>query len=119
MLDLMRFVIATAVFAAAAATAAAAAPAPSLRIASMSPTFRVAGAHFRAAERVRVTFVDGNDTLARRTTASALGTFTVSFGTVTVDRCTGFVVRAVGSGGSTATVKRLPLPECMPQGAPG
>ena len=71
------------------------------------------GTNFKAGERVRVTLVfRGNHT--RRAIASPTGTFTVSFGEVQLGHCGGFIVRAVGSRGSTALFKR-PLPACITQ----
>jgi hypothetical protein len=94
-------------------TAAGATTAPSLRVTSANP-FRIAGQHFRATEHVRVTLTAKGESTVRRATASPTGSFLVGFGTVAVDRCSGFTVRAVGSRGSEAVLKHLPLPACMP-----
>jgi len=38
----------------------------------------------------------------------------MSFGNVAVGRCSGFRITAVGNLGSRATLKRTPLPACLP-----
>jgi hypothetical protein len=94
------------------ASASASAP-PSLRLQSLNP-FVVHGKAFRARERVRITLVAPSVTLRRTKHASSKGTFTVDFGTVPLGHCGGYTVRAIGATGSVATLKRTPLPACMP-----
>ena len=86
---------------------------PSLRLLSTEPLV-VQGRSFRPAERVHVKLVANDETIRRRATASPAGLFRADFGTVPLGRCAGFSVRAVGSLGSVAVLKRLPLPACMP-----
>ena len=55
---------------------------------------------------------DCND--GKKTTASSSGAFRMSFGNVAIGRCSGFRITAVGNLGSRATLKRTPLPACLP-----
>jgi hypothetical protein len=71
------------------------------------------GSRFRARERVRVTVTLNGHAYVRWTRASRPGTFAVRFGDVHVDRCSGFIARANGNGGSRASYK-LPQPQCPP-----
>jgi len=91
----------------AGAAAAASAP-PRLVLAARTPTVVVHGTGFHPRERVTVTA----GTAVAHTRATRLGSFTLNTG-VALDRCNGFVVRAVGSAGSVVLLK-LPLPGCMP-----
>jgi hypothetical protein len=95
------------------AASATAATAPSLRLGTMKP-FVVEGRHFKPQERVLVTLTGVRPGAVRHSLATSTGTFRVSFGTVMLGHCSGFSVRAVGSGGSVASLKRPPLPGCMP-----
>ena len=98
--------------------AAVAAPVRSafVAVSSLHP-FTVHGARFRGGERVTVTaFANGRH--VRTVTATPTGAFTVVFRGVSVDRCTGYVVQAVGNRGSRAAIKLMP--ECAPlQGVDG
>jgi hypothetical protein len=85
---------------------------PSLRFAQTVP-LRIAGSHFRARERVRVTATVSAMSSTRRLRASGRGAFVVVFA-VGAGRCSEVRVIAVGSGGSRATLKHLPSPACMP-----
>lgn len=80
---------------------------PQLTLLDRDP-FVVRGKAFRPWERVRVT-VAFERRLVRRITATAAGTFTVSFGHIGLRRCDAVSVQAVGAGGSRTTLK-LPLP---------
>jgi hypothetical protein len=94
--------------AAVAAASASAAPPPSLRLAASNPVV-VAGRSFKPLEQVRVTLLVQDQRLVRSIRASAPGTFTVSFPAVVHDPCTSaLAVRAVGAGGSRATMKLIP-----------
>ena len=106
--------IATATLALALAGVASAGTGPTLRLASMKPLV-VTGTHFKAHERVLVTLRTDTTQLMRHAKATPSGTFRVDFGTVTFGRCSGFTVRAVGSAGSGAVLKRPPLPGCLPR----
>lgn len=80
---------------------------------STPPT--VSGTHFRAKERVKVTFHAGTTTQARRVRANATGSFSAAMSTdVQSDRCGDLLlVRALGDSGDHASVK-LQLPACPP-----
>lgn len=116
----VRFVTAVAILVACAAAAVSGSPAsaaaapPSLHLVRTNPLI-VRGRAFRDLERVRVSLVSESIRIRRTVTASRSGTFTLSFGTVTFGPCIGFRIRAAGSGGSVAILKRLPLPGCMPE----
>jgi hypothetical protein len=71
------------------------------------------GIRFLSRERVRVTVTMDGHPYVRWVRASRPGTFAVRFGDVHVDRCSGFIARAVGNGGSRASFK-LPQPLCPP-----
>lgn len=94
------------------AASAGAGSSSSLKLVRMHPLV-VAGAGFHAGEHVRVT-VYAKITRVERTTATLRGAFRTSFGNVPVGRCSGFRVVAVGNLGSRATLKRPPLPACLP-----
>jgi len=85
---------------------------PSLRFAQMVP-LRIAGSHFRAHERVRVTATVSATNSTRRLRASRRGSFVVAFA-VGAGHCSEVRVVAVGGGGSRATLKHLPSPACLP-----
>jgi multidrug efflux pump subunit AcrA (membrane-fusion protein) len=85
---------------------------PSLRLAQMVP-LRIAGSHFRAHERVRVTATVSAMSRTRRVRASGKGSFVVVFA-IGAGRCSEVRVIAVGGGGIRATLKRLPSPACLP-----
>jgi hypothetical protein len=74
---------------------------PSLRIESFDPV-SVHGARFAASEYIRISL---NNFYNRRVKASAAGAFTVTFPGVSLDRCDGFIVTAVGSKGSRVTLR--------------
>jgi hypothetical protein len=85
-------------------------------IATQNP-FVVVGSGFHSRERVRVT-VRADAAIAKTVVATLRGTFRVTFSDVQrQDRCSGLLVRAVGSRGTLAVAK-LPQPMCMPQRAP-
>jgi hypothetical protein len=80
---------------------------PALRVPDTTP-FVVRGNSFKAREKVRVVArVQGR--YVKTVRASAIGVFTVSF-PVSVQACTGYIVRATGSEGSYAYLRHLP--EC-------
>jgi hypothetical protein len=70
------------------------------------------GAHFDPRERVRVT-VSNRLKRTKVVNAGASGSFVVSFQD-SYDRCTGLFARAVGTGGSRATLK-MPQLGCPPR----
>lgn len=85
---------------------------PSLRFAQTVP-LHIAGSHFRARERVRVTATVSDTSRTRRVRASGKGSFVVVFA-IGAGRCSEVRAIAVGGGGSRATLKRLPSPACLP-----
>jgi hypothetical protein len=85
---------------------------PALQLIDRQP-LTLKGSRFRARERVRVTVTLNDHAYVRWTRASRPGTFAVRFGDVHVDRCSGFIARAIGNGGSRASYK-LPQPLCPP-----
>lgn len=85
---------------------------PSLRFGQTVP-LHIAGSHFRARERVRVTATVSATTSTRKVRASRKGSFLAVFATG-AGRCSEVRVVAVGSGDSRATLKHLPGPACLP-----
>src|SRR4051812_30226981 len=92
--------------------AAAGSPARSARIAvtDLSPV-TVHGSRFLAGERVTVV-VSLDENHVHRLTASASGTFTTRFSSLTIKGCTAYAARATGNRGSSAFLKVLP--QCAP-----
>jgi hypothetical protein len=88
---------------------------PTLRLLERQPV-TVRGRSFRGGERVKVRLhVSTTETnRSRSVTAARTGTFTVAFTRVGVGKCTAFSVVAIGSEGSSARLKVLPLPGCIP-----
>jgi hypothetical protein len=84
-----------------------------LRLVKPAP-LQVVGSRFVARERVRIRASAGAVSVSKRARASQDGTFTVTF-SFGAGHCAGLRVVAVGSAGSRAILKRLPLPACMPQ----
>jgi hypothetical protein len=95
-----------------AGAAAATSSPPRLTVATRTPTLVVRGSGFHARERVTVTA----SATVLHVRATRLGSFTLDTG-VALSRCSGAVVRAVGSMGSIALLK-LPQPACMPAKSP-
>jgi hypothetical protein len=85
----------------------------SLRLLKQSP-YQVGGSGFAARERVRVVASAAQVSVTKRVRASRRGTFAAAF-SFGAGHCSGLRVVAVGSAGSRATLKRPPLPACMPQ----
>lgn len=88
---------------------------PSIRIVSDSP-FMVAGTGFRPGEQVRVIARRGADRAVRTVPAARNGTFRVRLFTFGGDDCTFVSVNAMGSRGSRAALRIVPL--CPPPVAP-
>jgi hypothetical protein len=85
---------------------------PQLKVLATRPLV-VQGSHFRPRERVRVTAV----TTARATRtvrATAAGTFKARFDSVSVGRCAGAAIRALGATGDRASSKVLQDQDCAP-----
>jgi hypothetical protein len=108
----MRGVLAALIGALVLGGSATAATAPTLKLKSLHP-FVVRGGGFHARVHVVVTLIAPTLTERRTTRTTAAGTFSADFGTVLLGHCAGFKVRAVG-GAQTVTLKRPPLPACMP-----
>jgi len=83
-----------------------------LRLLKSAP-LRVRGSGFHAQERVRLVARAGNFTSTKRVQTSSNGSFAVGF-RLGASHCSGLLVVATGNAGSRATLKRPPLPECMP-----
>jgi hypothetical protein len=80
---------------------------------AVSP-FSVRGEGFKAREPVLVGLTSGRLHVERHVRASVGGTFLVTFATVKVSACRGYVVRALGSRGSVA-IARSPSVRCPPR----
>jgi|tagenome__1003787_1003787.scaffolds.fasta_scaffold20923269_2 hypothetical protein len=91
---------------------------PRLTLAHADP-FTVHGTAFRPHERVRVVVrAPGGPQRDRRVRAGAHGGFKAVFDDLRWGRCRGVSVTATGSRGSRATLRRPPLPACMPARPP-
>jgi hypothetical protein len=86
---------------------------PALRLVETSP-LHLAGVHFRSHERVRVTVTVSRARNARILHASGDGSFLARLA-FRAGRCSAMRAVAVGSAGSRAMLKRVPLPACMLQ----
>lgn len=84
---------------------------PTLKLVGTSPV-EIRAAGFRSRERVRVVVVT-DDRAAKRVRAGVRGGFAVTFADLSVDRCSGLFVSAVGAHGSRASLKR-PHVYCPP-----
>jgi hypothetical protein len=87
-------------------------PKPHLRLLDRAP-LTLKGTNFRARERVRVT-VTTTDAQTRTVRTSRAGSFIAQFDGVTIGRCGGLSVRAVGARAEQATLKVLQSPDCAP-----
>jgi hypothetical protein len=89
---------------------------PQLKVLATRPLV-VQGTHFRARERVRVTVT--TSTAVRRTVrATDTGSFKAQFSAVSVGRCAGATIQAVGSAGDRASSKVLQAQDCAPRLGP-
>ena len=87
---------------------------PAIRPLSTSP-LQARGVHFKPHERVRVRLQSDAVNVTRLVVVRAGGTFTATFAGVTVDRCLGYSLSAVGSFGDRAEwAMKLPKPGCAP-----
>jgi hypothetical protein len=103
--------VATAV---AGSSAAADSAKPSLKLTNAQP-LTIRGTSFHARERVRVVLRPASGAATtKRVRAGRHGSFTTTFASVQLSRCAAFQVTAQGSNGSRATLRRPPLPACMP-----
>ena len=66
------------------------------------------GSGFQPREHVRIVVVSGSSQSKTRTVATRLGRFSVRLESVDVNTCTGLSIRAQGSDGTKATLKRPP-----------
>jgi hypothetical protein len=85
---------------------------PQLKVLATRPLV-VQGTHFRARERVRVTATT-TGAVNRTVRATAAGSFKAQFTSVSVGRCEGATVTAVGAAGDRATSKVLRDQDCSP-----
>jgi len=83
-----------------------------LRLLQPAPV-HVGGKGFKAGERVRVVAAMAQVSVTKHVRASSRGSFAVGF-PFAAGHCSGLRVMAVGNAGSRATLKRPPLPACMP-----
>jgi hypothetical protein len=88
---------------------------PAIRLVSASDPVIVTGTGFRAKERVHVTLKAAmpEATWRRSVVTTRTGSFRAVIDATPSGRC-GLNLRATGSRGSVATLKRPPLPACMP-----
>lgn len=92
-----------------------------LRLVAMNP-LTVAGTGFHSRERARVTATSAGATQTVRVTATRTGSFRVTLDQLIPGRCDLIRVVAVGRGGTSAVLKRLPSPACIAarsSGSPG
>jgi len=85
---------------------------PQLKVLATRPLV-VQGMHFRARERVRVTATT-TEAVVRTVRATAAGAFKAQFPTVSVGRCEGAALKAVGATGDRASFKVLQDQDCAP-----
>lgn len=85
---------------------------PTLRVVGASPLV-VGGNHFQSRERVRVDVVSEGG-LVKRVVAGAAGGFTARFDTIFLTRCEALLIKATGSNGSLALLKRPAPAGCLP-----
>jgi hypothetical protein len=90
---------------------------PTLRLVDSTPIV-LRGSHFRAHERVLVRLTVSELERARNVRANAAGSFTVTYASVSFDRCSAdFSAVATGRSGSRASVKLAQL-ACPPPLSP-
>lgn len=91
-------------------------PRPIIHVTDTRPV-TVVGAQFLDGERVVVRAVLDGNAFERRARSTSAGRFTLTFtGLNVVDRCNSdLFVRAIGAGGSEATAKIGPQPQCPPR----
>jgi hypothetical protein len=73
------------------------------------PTVVVKGQHFKPGESVTVTLV-ADTTVSKQARASASGSLTVDFGTMTLNSCSAYTLKAVGSLGSRFALTHALVP---------
>jgi len=88
--------------------AVAATPRPTLRLVDDTSPVTLHGSGFQPREHVRIVVVSGSSQSKTRTVATRLGRFSVRLESVDVNTCTGLSIRAQGSDGTKATLKRPP-----------
>lgn len=86
-----------------------AATAPKVALVDRSPIV-VHGSSFKAYEHVRIRVLAGGQSALRAVRATARGSFTTRFGTLSVGTCASYWIRATGDRGSHALLRLLP--EC-------
>lgn len=85
---------------------------PQLKVLATRPLV-VQGTHFQAGERVRVT-AKTSGAATRTVRATAAGSFKATFSSVSVGRCEGATITAVGVARDRATSKVLQDQDCAP-----
>jgi hypothetical protein len=85
---------------------------PQLKVLATRPLV-VQGMHFRARERVRVTATT-TEAVIRTVHTTAAGAFKAQFPTVSIGRCEGATLKAVGAAGDRASFKVLQDQDCAP-----
>ena len=93
-----------------AAAAGSATKKPSITVV-FAQTVHVVGAHFKASEKVTVTFAGADKTWTRKATAKKTGAFTIDFGAIPVNACNAYTVKVVGSLKSRASLSN-PVEPC-------
>jgi hypothetical protein len=88
--------------------AVAATPTATLRLIDDTTPVMLRGSGFQPREHVRIIIAASSSQSIRRTVATRLGRFAVKLESVDVNACTGLSIRAVGSDGTKATLKRPP-----------
>jgi hypothetical protein len=100
--------IATLCAAGALGQTAAATPKATLRLVDDAPPVTLHGSGFQPREHVRILVIADSSQSVKRTIATRLGRFVVKLTAVDLNACTGLSIRAVGSDGTKATLKRPP-----------
>jgi hypothetical protein len=102
-------VLIAALYAAAALSQAdAATPKATLRLIDDTTPVTLHGSGFQPREHVRILIVAGAAQSTRRTVATRQGRFAVKLVSVDLNACAGLSIRAIGSDGTKATLKRPP-----------
>ena len=86
----------------------AATPRATLRLIDDTTPVTLNGSGFQPREHVRIIVVSGSSQSKTRTVATRLGRFVVKLESVDLNTCTGMSIRAQGSDGTKATLKRPP-----------
>jgi hypothetical protein len=99
------------------AAAGSAGSGPRLFLEHLAP-LTITGRAFPPHEHLALRVQAGADIRTRRLTTNREGRFTAVFRTVAVSRCARVVVRVARPTGTVTTLKRPPLPGCLPAATP-